>query len=101
MNTSEKQAKKRCSESYCTERCGAGQSVLDILYDSYREQHPVNSEEIGRQFVSLADILGKLPLKEHDRVWDLTCDLCIKHEKNGFLEGVHTGVSHCLELLGR
>ena len=101
MNTSVKHAPKCYSESYCTERCGAGQSVLDMLYDSYREQHPVNTVEIGRKFVSLADILNKLPLKEHDQVWDLTCDLCMEHERNGFLEGIRMGTSLCLELMGK
>lgn len=76
-------------------------SVLDMLYDSYREQHSVNTEEIGRRFVSLADILNNLPLKEHDQVWDLTCDLCMEHEKNGFLEGLRMGVTLWLELLGK
>lgn len=76
-------------------------SVLDLLYDSYREQHPVNTVEIGRKFVFLADILNKLPLKEHDQVWDLTCDLCMEHERNGFLEGIRMGTSLCLELMGK
>ena len=53
----------------------------------------MDSVEISRQFSSLADILGKLTLKEHDQVWDLTCALCTEHEKKGFLEGVRTGAA--------
>lgn len=84
-------------------RADMGESmwVLDMLYDSYREQHPVNTVEIGGKFVSLADILNKLPLKEHDQVWDLTCDLCMEHEKSGFLEGIRMGTSLCMELMGK
>ena len=101
MNTSVKSSKERYPEVSCIHRCGTGQSALDMIYASYQEAHPVNTEEIGRRFVSLADILNNLPLKEHDQVWDLTCSLCIEHEKNGFLEGIRTGVSLCLELLGK
>jgi len=98
MKINVKQVQKHCSESYCMERCGSEQSVLDMLYDGYREAHPTNTEEIGRRFMSLADILDNLPLTEHDQVWDLTCDLCMEHEKNGYLEGIRTGFFLCLEL---
>lgn len=74
-------------------------SVLDMLYDSYREQHPIDTEEINRQFAELADILGKLSLQEHDRVWDLTCRLCVEQERGGFLEGIRLGVFLAVELM--
>ena len=74
-------------------------SVLNLLYDSYRERHPMDTEEIGRQFASLADILSKLSLKEHDQVWDLTCGLCTEHERAGFLEGVRMGAFLTVELM--
>lgn len=74
-------------------------SVLEILYDSYREQHPMDTEKISEQYADLSDVLSKLTLKEHDRVWDLTCGLCTEHEKNGFLEGVRMGVSLAAELM--
>ena len=62
---------------------GRTESVLDTLYWSYFDRHPMDSVEISRQFSSLADILGKLTLKEHDQVGDLTCALCTEHEKKG------------------
>ena len=74
------------------------ESVLDTLYWSYFDRHPMDSVEISRQFSSLADILGKLTLKEHDQVWNLTCALCTEHEKKGFLEGVRTGATMVWEL---
>ena len=101
MKTHVKRSRETYSECLCKSIRDTGGSVLDMLYDSYREQHSVNTEEIGRRFVSLADILNSLPLKEHDQVWDLTCDLCMEHEKNGFLEGLRMGVTLWLELLGK
>lgn len=73
-------------------------SVLSMLYLGYRERHPMDTEEITAQFASLADVLNKLPLKEHDRVWDLACSLCAEHEKMGFLAGVRTGIFLAAEL---
>lgn len=72
--------------------------MLDMLYQCYFEQHTMDTEEISRQFSSLADILGKLTLKEHDQVWNLTCALCTEHEKQGFLEGLRMGVALAEEL---
>ena len=77
------------------------ESVLDTLYQCYLDQHPTDTEEISSRFSSLADILEKLPLKEHDQVWDLTCTLCTEHEKAGFLEGVRTGAAMVWELTGK
>lgn len=77
------------------------ESVLDTLYQCYFDQHPTDTEEISRRFSSLADILGKPPLKEHDQVWDLTCALCTEHEKAGFLEGIRTGAAMVWKLTGK
>ena len=74
------------------------ETVLDILYQCFCERHPMDTEEIDSQFASLADILGKLTLNEHDQVWNITCALCIEHEKTGFLEGLRTGFALAEEL---
>lgn len=72
--------------------------VLDSLYFCYLEQHPLDKEAIGQQFSELADVLGKLTLKDHDLVWNLTCSLCAEHEKQGFREGIRTGMCLIKEL---
>ena len=73
--------------------------VMEVLYCCYRELHPTDSETITKNFTHLNDVLGKLTLRECDRVWNLTCALCSEHEREGFLEGVHVGAELALELL--
>jgi len=74
-------------------------SVLELLYWCYRDLHPQDSEAITARFSHLNDILGKLPLKECDAVWDQICGLCIEHEQEGFFEGLRTGVALAVEII--
>lgn len=74
-----------------------GALLDEQLYNCYRELHPCDTEAILRDFAALDHILRKLPLKEHDKVWDLTCRLCGGHEQAAFLEGLRTGIHLCLD----
>ena len=76
------------------------ESPLENLYWHYFEDHPLDTDEIKKRFAELAGILDQLPLKEHDRVWDITCALCTEYEKAGFLEGARKGASLAAALLG-
>ena len=77
------------------------QTVLEMLYCYYREWHPMDTEKMDRDFNALDGVLGRLTLKEYDKVWYLTCQLCDEHEKNGFLTGLRVGVCLAAELLER
>ena len=73
-------------------------SVLEALYNHYREYHPVDNAHIRRKFSQLNDILEKLPSREYDQIWDLACTLCSEYEREGFLDGISAGVKLVLEL---
>lgn len=75
------------------------QTAAEILYAYYREHHPADPVEIKGNFAGLDDALRKLTLRECDRVWDLCCDLCIAHEKEGFLSGLRIGAALAAELI--
>ena len=74
-------------------------SVLEVLYDHYREYHPADNDAIRQKFSHLNDILKNLPPQEYDRIWDLACTLCGEYDREGFLDGVCTGVKLVLELI--
>lgn len=75
-----------------------GASAMEMLYHYYRTANVVDTKEIRENFFQLDEVLGKLTLKECDKVWDLTCALCSEHEKHGFMEGVRVGASLAVEL---
>lgn len=73
-------------------------AVLDMLYFCHRELHPQDSPEVAELFVKLSDVLSSLPLRDCDRVWDLACALCSRHEQEGFAAGVCVGAALTSEL---
>lgn len=77
------------------------QEAVDMLYTFYQEHYPVHTKEIKQNFSDLNDVLEKLTLRECDKVWDLCCQLCTQHEKEGFLAGLRIGAALTAELLDR
>jgi len=73
-------------------------SVLDILFSIYQDLYPTDPECIQTGFSHLNDILSKLTLRECDKVWDLTCQLCTDHARFAFRVGVQVGAKLIQEL---
>ena len=73
-------------------------TILDALFYVYQDLNPTDSEEIKACFSRLNDILGKLPLRECDKVWNLTCQLCTEHARSAFQTGVQVGAKLITEL---
>lgn len=78
--------------------CEDAHVLLQMLYYCYREQNPILTQEIRKDFTDLNDILCKLPLRDNDRVSDLTCKLCSEHEQAAFFEGIRVAFQLCVEL---
>ena len=72
--------------------------VLDMLYFCHRELHPQDSPVVTDLFAKLSDVLSALPLRDCDRVWDLACALCSRHEQEGFAAGIRLGAALAEEL---
>jgi len=73
-------------------------TILDLLFSVYQDLYPTDPEYIQASFSHLNDILSKLPLRECDKVWDLTCQLCIDHARFAFRAGVQIGAKLMEEL---
>ncbi len=73
-------------------------SLLEMLYYCYTTSNPVNNAVIQYQFKELNDVLCHLSLTEINAVFSLTCDLCVSHERQAFLDGVHVGIRLFSEL---
>lgn len=73
-------------------------SILELLYHCYMESNPVDNVVIRYQFKELDSILSHLSLKENDRVFYLVSNLCITHERQAFIDGVHVGMQLFSEL---
>lgn len=74
-------------------------TVLEMLYDHYKEFHTYENGSIKEGFKTLYHRLEYLPLKELDKVIYVVCDLCIAHERAAFVEGTKVGVHLGMELV--
>ncbi len=74
------------------------EKVLDLLYCCYSQQKGNDTEQIRQSFCRIDKILEKLPLHQQDAVVDVTCDLCINHQREGFRDGIMIGFRLLQEL---
>lgn len=73
-------------------------AVMEILYQYFAENHPLETQEMARDFSQLDKVLSKLSLKEYDQIWNLACRLCAEHEKLAYMAGIRVGASLATEL---
>lgn len=74
------------------------ESLLEMLFFCYAEQHPIRSHEISRFYRQHDFILRRLPFQEFDEICVLTNALCYEYERAAFLAGLRTGVRLAGEL---
>ena len=67
-------------------------SMLEFLWRIYTEQNPIDNVKIKSLFLDLGAIFKKLSLEEADQLFDVTCHICIEHERLAFIEGMRVGV---------
>ena len=78
---------------------GDADTVLEMLYECYNENHPYDNEEIKADFNELYRQMNGMPLREMDKVIYPVCKLCRDHEKTGFVEGIKIGIRLANELI--
>ena len=71
---------------------GGADTVLEMLYECYNENHPYDNEEIKADFNELYQQMNGMSLRDMDKVIYPVCKLCRDHEKTGFVEGVKIGI---------
>lgn len=74
------------------------ESLMELLYYSYTSDNPVDNSVIRYQFKQLDDILNHLSLDENNAIFRLAGELCIAHERQAFLDGIHVGLRLFSEL---
>ena len=77
---------------------GGADTVLEMLYECYNENHPYDNEEIKADFNELYQQMNGMSLRDMDKVIYPVCKLCRDHERSGFVEGVKIGVMLANEL---
>ena len=77
---------------------GDADTVLEMLYECYNENHPYDNEEIKADFNELYRQMNGMPLREMDKVIYPVCKLCRDHEKAGFIEGIKVGIHLATEI---
>lgn len=97
MNPYIEKLKTYLTEPSCNETEDAP-SLLELLFNCYREHTPGDTQEIAADFARLNAVLSKLTLQECDQVWDLTCRLCSEHEQAAFFEGFRVAILLAAEL---
>ncbi|MBR4989954.1 MAG: hypothetical protein IKY96_02215 [Oscillospiraceae bacterium] len=78
---------------------GDADTVLEMRYECYNENHPYDNEEIKADFNELYRQMNGMPLREMDKVIYPVCKLCRDHEKTGFVEGIKIGIRLANELV--
>lgn len=73
-------------------------TVLEMIYECYNENHPYDNEEIKADFNELYRQMNGMALREMDRIIYPVCKLCRDHEKAGFIEGIKIGIRLLNEL---
>jgi len=66
-------------------------SILEMLHFYYTQANPINNEAIREGFREVRSLLEKLSPEEIDSLIYAVCDLCLKHEKFAFMEGIKVG----------
>lgn len=74
------------------------QSLVDLLYWSYTQTNPVDSEKIRQTICAICDRLQSLPFSEMDFLTSQVNCLCAQTEEAAFQEGVRVGARLMLEL---
>ena len=66
-------------------------SVLDFLYNTYVEYHPIDTKEIQKQWQSIESILESLSIDDSNRVFLTMCSICDGYQEAAFREGLFLG----------
>lgn len=82
----------------CPPHFGNGDSVLDLLYETYTELNNLDNAQIKADFHALYQAMNGKNLREMDQILDPVCALCRDHEQSGFREGVKVGFQLADEL---
>lgn len=69
-----------------------GEDLLEQLWHCYLEERRADSGEIREGFREVDAILGQLPLKSADQLFDAVCRQCCWYQREAFLDGLTLGV---------
>ena len=69
-----------------------GEDLLEQLWYCYLEERRADSGEIWEGFREVDAILGQLPLKSADQLFDEVCRQCCRYQREAFLDGLILGV---------
>ena len=73
-------------------------NILDMLYNFYSENNPIDSIAIRKNYQALDSFLNRFTLSQYDQVLDILCDLCLQHEEQAFRAGILIGLRLFVEL---
>lgn len=74
------------------QQLGDHESVLGMIYNCYKEQNNMETEEIKVGFEMLYSLLNSRSSDETEEFIDAVSALCSEHERVGFIEGIQIGI---------
>lgn len=74
-------------------------SVLDFLYSTYAEYHPIDTKEIRKKWQSIESILESLSVADNNRLFLTMCSICEGYQEAAFREGLLLGARLEWELI--
>ena len=73
------------------------QSLLEMLFYYYSDEHPIDNAVIHCAFQQVDTILHRLSLRENDELFRVIMSLCSAYEKEAFLSGIRVGAKLIME----
>lgn len=74
------------------QQLGDHESVLGMMYNCYKDQNNMETEEIKTGFEMLYALLNGRSSDETEEFIDAVCALCSEHERVGFIEGIRIDI---------
>lgn len=72
--------------------------VLEMLYNAYTRQHPLENDAMRRNFQKLEGYLSPLPKEVQNGIYLTVCDMYTENERLAFQKGVLLGAKLSREL---
>jgi len=73
-------------------------TLLELLWHSYTQEHPISADSIDVYFTDLEYILKTLSNKRRRKLLFSVHQLCYAYERDAFLQGIRVGVQLLLEI---
>lgn len=86
------------SEKYCANIESIG-NPIDVLFDSYFDSRGHDDARLEEAYERFCHTLVEVDPFQIEEIMGAAADLCMEHERTGFMGGIRTGVKFANEIM--